>query len=93
MTYFDREGMAYVENDELYMREISLMTLENNPDCVRDFDRPGYWVKIASETMVKLLDARCNMLTTHLQARRRYDSIMPERQPPQPQIKTRTRKR
>ena len=73
MTYFDRPGYAYCENDELYMREIRLIDLDNNPDCIRDFDKPGYWVKMNSPMMAKLLDARCNMLTTHLQARRRYD--------------------
>jgi len=71
--FFDKPGYAYVENDELYMREVSLMKLENNPDCMRDFVKPGYWVKIGSPTINDLFAANCNLLTTHLQARRRYD--------------------
>jgi len=97
MTYFDKPNMAYVENDELYMREIRLTDLDNNPDCERDFNKPGYWVKINSPTMARLVSANCNLLSTHLQARRRYDDYSTGNtevnQAPMPQKNTRTRRR
>jgi len=73
MSYFDNTQYAYIENDELFLREIRLTDLDNNPDCERDWNKPGYWVKLNSPTIQKLFEARCSLLTTHLQSRRRYD--------------------
>jgi len=74
LPFWDNPNYCYVENDELYLREINLQSMENNPDTIRDFNKPGYWVKLNSPTLNTLLMKNCNLLTSQLQNRRRYDS-------------------
>jgi hypothetical protein len=69
MTYWDNKNMVYVETSELLYREIDLRTMENNPDCERNYQKDGYWVKINSLTCQRLLNNRCELLTTHYKAR------------------------